>query len=106
MLKGWGTENWQHGALDVDECFGVCHLNCRSSDTSIYALRMTCTERMPRGTRGTVLSLQGKSLSWCARCSQISFKKHYRKFDRRTNVTVILTTPSQGHQAVLVSDIK
>ena len=21
--------------LDVDECFGVCHLNCRYSDTSV-----------------------------------------------------------------------
>jgi hypothetical protein len=28
--------------LDVDECFGGCHLNCRSSDTSVYALRMIC----------------------------------------------------------------
>lgn len=44
--------------------------------TSISELRMTYTERIPCGTRGGVLSLQGKSLSWRARCSQISFNKY------------------------------
>jgi hypothetical protein len=54
VAAGWGVvervrvgEIGSMELLDVDECFGGCHLNCRSSDTSVYALRMICQTNVP-----------------------------------------------------------
>lgn len=72
---GWCREgrrrgNWQHGAFgcgwmlwglsfELQIWWYVC----------VYALQMTCTERMPYGTEGAMLLVQGMPLLWCSRCS-------------------------------------
>jgi len=47
--------------LDVDECFGVCHLNCRYSDTSV------CTHYRCRAPNECPMGLKVLCF-WCKGC--------------------------------------
>jgi hypothetical protein len=60
-VRGIGSKE----LLDVDECFGVCHLNCRSSDASVYAPRMICRRNVPRDWWDCTLSAREISFVSC-----------------------------------------